>query len=524
MSSNTLDLEMFLSERATVATHETFSAGTMFGVWRVTAFIGKGGSSEVYRVKNDSDGRVAALKIYIANPSETDSRQLQMRQQFLKESKLLSANTLSLFPQFFEAGVKNGVPYFILELLEPVVLPKDDKAVGAFLLAVCQDVRALHQKGFVHRDIKPQNIMRRANGEYVLIDFGLAKQCVGENEFSGSSVTMVDGHIIGSGTPRYAAPEQFMGGKISPASDIHALGMLTNECFQGSPKGAWKRIVNRSTSSIPNQRYRDVDAFMRAVRHRHVRRKCFLFVSVFLVVGCGLWGVWKSPLLDMYRNSVEYRLHLKKERRFLAGLSRPVVRLWDGGPFWATVNIGAAKPEEEGYLFWWGDTVGYTRDGDKWVASNGTVQPEDPFRSKKLIFTYPLSVATMLRDGIVRPTTSNPKDCKSLVPAYDAATAHWGPDWRMPTPWEIDELIRFCTLSWTTNNGVCGVTISGIKDHASKSIFIPASDQEGTLWTSTADTGEYMSWIFLFSPEKSEVSLADRNLGKSIRPVAVFRP
>lgn len=48
------------------------------------------------------------------------------------------------------------------------------------------------------------------------------------------------------------------------------------------------------------------------------------------------------------------------------------VQLWEGGPYWATTNIGAEEPWEYGYYFWWGDTVGYRRENDKWVASDGS--------------------------------------------------------------------------------------------------------------------------------------------------------
>ena len=48
------------------------------------------------------------------------------------------------------------------------------------------------------------------------------------------------------------------------------------------------------------------------------------------------------------------------------------VQLWENGPYWAECNVGATKPEEYGYYFWWGDTVGYKRENDKWVASDGS--------------------------------------------------------------------------------------------------------------------------------------------------------
>ena len=52
------------------------------------------------------------------------------------------------------------------------------------------------------------------------------------------------------------------------------------------------------------------------------------------------------------------------------------VQLWEGGPYWAECNVGAITPEEYGYYFWWGDTVGYKRENDAWVASDGSSTPK----------------------------------------------------------------------------------------------------------------------------------------------------
>lgn len=306
MSSSTHDLEMFLSTRAMCSSIGTYTVGTLFGSWRVMAFIGKGGSGEVYRVENVSDGRAAALKVFVRKQHVTDVRDVMARDRFEKESEFLSKNTFSFFPRFFEAGFLHHVPYFVLEFLDPVMLPHRDRAVAKYLLAVCEAVRALHRNGFVHRDIKPQNIMRRANGELVLIDFGLVKKCCGSYSSSSESVTIVDDCVMGVGTPRYGAPEQFTGGEISPTTDIHALGILVNECFGGSPKGAWARIVKRSTSSIPAYRFHDVNAFIRAVHYRHVPAVVgsLLFV-LFAVYGSVL--MWRSSYVTPVREHLVYR-------------------------------------------------------------------------------------------------------------------------------------------------------------------------------------------------------------------------
>ena len=120
----------------------------------------------------------------------------------------------------------------------------------------------------------------------MLIDFGLAKKfAAGEPILGGASVTVMNGRAVGAGTPRYAAPEQFNGGDISPAADIHALGILANECFDGRPPRVWERIIGKATSSIPQMRYPDVDAFITAVRHRNLARLILKWIIAYLIVG-----------------------------------------------------------------------------------------------------------------------------------------------------------------------------------------------------------------------------------------------
>ena len=114
----------------------------------------------------------------------------------------------------------------------------------------------------------------------MIIDLGLAKrisdsQCLPQpNTFS-----IVEGKQVGLGTPRYAAPEQFSGDEITPASDIHALGKIADECFGGNPPRAWRRIIERATSSIPARRYPSVAAFIRAIQRRNILRTMTLIAA-----------------------------------------------------------------------------------------------------------------------------------------------------------------------------------------------------------------------------------------------------
>lgn len=256
-------LDQYLNAHPKQGNSMLLEPGTMAGEWGIVALIGRGGSGEVYRAENSRLGTVAAVKV-LANDSEI------ARRRFEREARLFAKNASSAFPHYYGSGEVRGRPFFAIELLEPYDPPSRDRDVARYLLEVCEGVAILHHSGFIHRDIKPQNIMRRADGSAVLIDFGLVKDTAIAPGQKGSSLSIVDGHTVGLGTPGYAAPEQLIGGDVSPAADIHALGIFADACFGDRPPRAWVRIIRRATCSLPNQRYATVEAFAAAVRRRRL--------------------------------------------------------------------------------------------------------------------------------------------------------------------------------------------------------------------------------------------------------------
>ena len=254
-------------------------AGCIIGGWKVLAFLGRGGSAEVYRAENAATGIVGALKVLYRADDKTRAR-------FRREAQLSAELPGAAFPKFYGAGEDSGRLYLAEELLEPMELPRGDAAVARYVLGVARAVEELHKRGFIHRDVKPRNVMARpSTGECVLIDLGLAKEG-GESPHSrNDTLSVVDGRAVGVGTPGFSAPEQFAGGKIGVAADIHALGVLANVCFDGNPPPAWAKIIRRSTSSIPEQRYATVAEFARAVRHRHAERWWIGGIAAVLLIG-----------------------------------------------------------------------------------------------------------------------------------------------------------------------------------------------------------------------------------------------
>lgn len=287
-----------------------FSAGAIFGDWRLTAFIGRGGNGEVYCAEHVALGTSAAVKVLVRDEPRAKER-------FTREAKLLSQLKSKSFPQFYSYGEANGCAFLAMELLEPGELPSGDRNVARFLLSVCDAVAELHSRGYIHRDIKPSNILWRTGttggspvAVPVLSDLGLAKKI----ETSNHPTAKLPNHLttIGVGTPGYGAPEQMERGEATVASDIHALGVLADRCFDGKTPRTWARIIRRATSSIPAHRYPSVAAFARAIRWRHLRRDALMSLGFMVVIVASvvvvqkplgrLWARWqawmKAPVLN----------------------------------------------------------------------------------------------------------------------------------------------------------------------------------------------------------------------------------
>ena len=291
------EIEDFLAAHDPFVRQPLVGAGEVFGEWRITAFLGRGGSAEVYRAVHVRLETVVAIKVLVR---ETENS----RHRFVEEARLLSQSLGDVFPRFYGYSEREGRPYMVEEYLEPYDLPVKDRDVAAFLLRICEGVGILHGKGLIHRDLKPQNIMRRVQtGDPVLIDLGLIKNAEGGSSAGLESVSIVDGRAVAVGTPGFSAPEQFTGGAVTPATDVHALGAIANACFAGRPPFLWRGIIRRATSSIPGQRYETPDALARAIRHRrHIGSLGLLILSALTFVGAlvlALSGPGKSVAVEV---------------------------------------------------------------------------------------------------------------------------------------------------------------------------------------------------------------------------------
>ena len=299
-SSDPEELDAFLEAHKPIASPATFKAGDDLGGWRITAFIGKGGSGEVYRAEHVASGTAAAIKIYIPRTGAEAARDALARARFLKEERFLAENAHPSFPRFWGFGECGDRPWYAMELLEERALPTRDADVAGFIIGVANGVRHLHSLGLVHRDIKPGNILWRGSLRCpvpVLVDFGLLKDTSAGHGHAGDSLSVIDGKAVVVGTPRYAAPEQLNGGEITPATDVYALGMLANECFGGRPPRAWARIIRRATAAIPAQRYSSIKSLIGTIRRRHFPRNAIIALTC-LAIATVVWPMLKGRLSE----------------------------------------------------------------------------------------------------------------------------------------------------------------------------------------------------------------------------------
>ncbi|MBR4654417.1 MAG: InlB B-repeat-containing protein [Kiritimatiellae bacterium] len=221
-------------------------------------------------------------------------------------------------------------------------------------------------------------------------------------------------------------------------------------------------------------------------------------IVVFGVSPHGRLSVSATPKTAHGTFFVRVRIHPEDDG--WTGDTHGKVQLWEGGPYWAETNLGADEPWDYGYYFWWGDTIGYKRENDAWVASDGS--------STNFSFsagnspTYEKSVDALKSEGWITADGV-------LVPEHDAAQVHWGGKWRMPTDQELYDLNSKCDWILTTTNGVSGYVVRGRGNYASNSIFLPIAGvgletslhgtDIGYYWSSVPSQDSYFAWLLDFA-------------------------
>jgi tRNA A-37 threonylcarbamoyl transferase component Bud32/tetratricopeptide (TPR) repeat protein len=193
--------------------------------------LGEGASAVVYRAWDRDLRRFVALKV-LREPAGTSEL---VRQRFRREAQAAAGLAHPHVVTVHDAGEEGGHAFLVMELVEgrpfaeSLARPGDLRARVALLEKAARGVAAAHQKGVVHRDLKPANILVTESGDPKVGDFGLAHLMDSELALTRTGTTL--------GTPLYMSPEQVQGrsDRISPRTDVYALGAMLYEVLAGDP-------------------------------------------------------------------------------------------------------------------------------------------------------------------------------------------------------------------------------------------------------------------------------------------------
>lgn len=207
---------------------DNYTGKRLDGRYEIQEVIGVGGMAVVYKAYDNIDDRTVAVKIlkdeYLANE--------EFRRRFKNESKAIAVLSHPNIVKVYNVSYGDRLQYIVMEYVEGITLKEyieqqhrlGIKETVHFTIQILRALQHAHDKGIVHRDIKPQNIMLLSNGNIKVTDFGIAR-------FSYSDTkTMTDSAI---GSVHYISPEQARGDATDDRADIYSVGVVLYEMLTG---------------------------------------------------------------------------------------------------------------------------------------------------------------------------------------------------------------------------------------------------------------------------------------------------
>ena len=255
----------------------TLEIGTRLGHYRIVALLGRGGMAEVYRAEDERLGREVALKVLPPEFAWDPERVERFEREVRAGAKLNHANIVTVY----EFGQGSGQHFYTMALMtggdlktcirgNPNGMPvAEARAVAA---AVARALDYAHRHGFVHRDVKPENILFDEDGTPQLTDFGIARAMAAGTRMTATGMSI--------GSPHYMSPEQARGLEVDGRSDLYSLGVVLYEMLTGrlpfdagdtlavayahvndpvpelpSELAGWQPVVDRLLAKSPEDRY-----------------------------------------------------------------------------------------------------------------------------------------------------------------------------------------------------------------------------------------------------------------------------
>lgn len=207
---------------------ENYVGKRLDGRYEIMEVIGVGGMAVVYKAFDNIDHRIVAVKIlkseYLANE--------EFKRRFRNESKAVAVLSHPNIVRVYDVSFGDAIQYIVMEYVEGITLKNyitqqgivDPREALYFITQLLRALKHAHDKGIVHRDIKPQNILLVSDGTIKVTDFGIAR--ISEN----ATRTMTDGAI---GSVHYISPEQAKGSHTDSRTDLYAAGVILYEMMTG---------------------------------------------------------------------------------------------------------------------------------------------------------------------------------------------------------------------------------------------------------------------------------------------------
>jgi len=332
---------------ASATAPNAFEAKTLgdFADYALLEEIGRGGQGVVYRARQKSLNRIVALKVIRPGQRTTKAHLQRFRIEAEAAASLDNSNIVPIY----DVGEGDGAYYFSMKLVEGGQLeevsrrePIPIRRAAELIAKLARTVHYAHERGILHRDIKPGNILVDAKGEPYLTDFGLARLLETESTVTRTLETL--------GTPSYMAPEQALSNnsQLTSATDVYGLGAVLYHLLSGHPPFAggttyetirllleteprqprlWNPKIDRDLSTIclkcleknPQHRYSSALALAedleRWLKHQPIRARrtgvfgrgkkwvrrnptiALLILSLAALAAAVGWNVWKSEFV-----------------------------------------------------------------------------------------------------------------------------------------------------------------------------------------------------------------------------------
>jgi serine/threonine-protein kinase len=267
--------------------------GDQFDQYQIQAHLAQGGMSDIYRAFDMINRREVALKV----PDQSIIGDPAQYERFQRELEVMKTLEHPAILRGLGSGKHNRIPYLVTEFVHGQSLrqmietsaPMTTEQAIPLVLKIADGMAHCHDNGIIHRDLKPENILVTAEGQPVIMDFGLAlTKSAHRVTYSNLSTTM--------GTPDYMAPEQVEGKRGDARTDVYALGTILYEMLAGKTpfsgdnnlavmamhlNGVAPRldkekpgitpqvaaVVARALHHDPDKRYADMRAFIDALNH-----------------------------------------------------------------------------------------------------------------------------------------------------------------------------------------------------------------------------------------------------------------